>query len=118
MVQMRPLRQEGCRIGHIGGAFTYVVITSEISPSVLGVGLATDNVIRAVYFITLFALAAKTPPESSISTTDVEKDVKSESKSKLPLLQSSTTLAISFAIYKIGSLITKYLAYQEISYYM
>lgn len=42
--------------------------------------------------------------------TDVEEDMKSESGSKLPLLQSATALAISFAICKLGSFVTKYFA--------
>lgn len=41
---------------------------------------------------------------------DVEEDVNSKSESKLPLLQSATALAISFAICKIGSFVTKYFA--------
>lgn len=118
MVPMRPLGQEGWKIAaalmgrHIGGAVNYVAIAEalEISPSVLAAGLAADNVICAVYFATLFALAAKIPPEGPASTTDVEQEVKSESGSKLPLLQSATALAVSFAICKIGSFITKYFA--------
>ncbi|KAI3519491.1 hypothetical protein L1887_08660 [Cichorium endivia] len=118
MVPMRPLGQEGWKIAaalmgrHIGGAVNYVAIAEalEISPSVLAAGLAADNVICAVYFATLFALAAKIPPEGPTSTTDVEQEVKSESASKLPLLQSATALAVSFAICKIGSFITKYFA--------
>nr|XP_043634760.1 uncharacterized membrane protein YjcL-like [Erigeron canadensis] len=118
MVPMRPLAQEGWKIAaalmgrHIGGAVNYVAIAEalEISPSVLAAGLAADNVICAVYFATLFALAAKIPPESSTLTTDVEEKVKSESGGKLPLLQSATALAISFAICKLGSFVTKYFA--------
>lgn len=117
MVPMRPLGQEGWKIAaalmgrHIGGAVNYVAIAEalRVSPSVLAAGLAADNVICAVYFTTLFALAAKIPPEISASTTDVEEDVKSESggKGKLPLIQSATALAVSFAICKVGNFITK-----------
>ncbi|KAI3693323.1 hypothetical protein L6452_33158 [Arctium lappa] len=115
MVPMRPLGQEGWKIAaalmgrHIGGAVNYVAIAEalRVSPSVLAAGLAADNVICAVYFTTLFALAAKIPPENSSSTTDVEEDVKSESGGKLPLMQSATALAVSFAICKVGSFITK-----------
>lgn len=49
----------------------YVAIAEalQISPSVLAAGLAADNVICAVYFTTLFALAAKIAPESSALPT-------------------------------------------------
>lgn len=43
---------------------------------------------------------------------DSEEEVNSEAGSKLPLLQSATALAISFAICKVGSFVTKYFAIQ------
>lgn len=51
-------------------AVNYVAIAEAlgVSPSVLAAGLAADNVICAVYFTTLFALASKIPPETSKST--------------------------------------------------
>lgn len=51
-------------------AVNYVAIAEalEISPSVLTAGLAADNVLCAVYFTTLFALAARIPPEAEAST--------------------------------------------------
>ncbi|KAK6936799.1 Protein of unknown function DUF819 [Dillenia turbinata] len=36
----------------------------DVSPSVMAAGVAADNVICAIYFTLLFALASKTPPES------------------------------------------------------
>ncbi|KAJ0658264.1 hypothetical protein HanLR1_Chr14g0555801 [Helianthus annuus] len=92
----------------------YVAIAEalQVSPSVLAAGLAADNVICAVYFATLFALAAKIPPESSPVTTDAEEEVKSEYGNRLPLLPSATALAVSFAICKLGSFVTKYFAIQ------
>lgn len=41
----------------------------DVSPSVLAAGLAADNVICAVYFTTLFALASKIPPEAPSSAS-------------------------------------------------
>jgi hypothetical protein len=38
-----------------------------VSPSVLAAGVAADNVICAFYFMSLFALASKIPPEASTS---------------------------------------------------
>lgn len=52
-------------------AVNYVAISEAlgVSRSVLAAGLAADNVICAVYFTTLFALASKIPPETATSTT-------------------------------------------------
>ncbi|CAA3031589.1 uncharacterized membrane -like [Olea europaea subsp. europaea] len=77
MVPTRSLGQDGWKIAaalmgrHIGGAVNYVAISEalQVSPSVLTAGLAADNVICAVYFSTLFALASKIPAESSTSTS-------------------------------------------------
>lgn len=51
-------------------AVNYVAIAEalEISPSVLTAGLAADNVLCAVYFTTLFALASRIPSEAEAST--------------------------------------------------
>lgn len=50
-------------------AVNYVAISEalETSHSVLTAGLAADNVICAIYFASLFALASKIPAESSSS---------------------------------------------------
>lgn len=52
-------------------AVNYVAISEAlgVAPSVLAAGLAADNVICAVYFSTLFALASKIPAEASTAST-------------------------------------------------
>lgn len=54
---------------HNVSAVNYVAVSEAlgVSPSVLAAGLAADNVICAVYFTSLFALASRIPPE--VSTT-------------------------------------------------
>ena len=42
-----------------------------MSASVLAAGVAADNVICAVYFMLLFALASKIPPEAAAPTTGI-----------------------------------------------
>ncbi|KAK6936794.1 Protein of unknown function DUF819, partial [Dillenia turbinata] len=114
MVPMRSLGQDNWKIAaalmgrHIGGAVNYVAISEafNVSPSVLAAGLAADNVICAVYFSTLFALASRVPPEDSKSTNDVTIDSDSGAGSKLPVLQTATALSVSLAICKVGSYIT------------
>ncbi|KAL5744683.1 hypothetical protein ACOSP7_027545 [Xanthoceras sorbifolium] len=116
MVPMRSLGQDGWKMAaalmgrHIGGAVNYVAIADAlgISSSVLAAGLAADNVICAVYFTTLFALASKIPPESSASTNDGKTDKESNRGDKLPVLQFATALAVAFAICKAGTFATKY----------
>ncbi|CAK9176899.1 unnamed protein product [Ilex paraguariensis] len=120
MVPMRSLGQDSWKIAaalmgrHIGGAVNYVAISEAlgVSSSVLAAGLAADNVICAVYFTSLFALASKIPPEASTATTDVGLDMQSESGNKIPVLQTATALAVSFAICKIGNFVTKYFGIQ------
>lgn len=117
LVPMRSLGQDGWKIAaalmgrHIGGAVNYVAISEalETSPSVLAAGLAADNVICAIYFASLFALASKIPAESSASTSDAGVNEESESGNKLPVLQTATALAVSFIICKSANLLTKYL---------
>ncbi|XP_065631763.1 uncharacterized protein LOC112011898 isoform X2 [Quercus suber] len=120
LVPMRSLGQDSWKIAaalmgrHIGGAVNYVAISEAlgVSPSVLAAGLAADNVICAVYFTTLFALASKIPPETSMSTNDVAMDVDSEPGNKLPVLRMATALAVSFAICKTCTFLAKYFGIQ------
>ncbi|KAF3959879.1 hypothetical protein CMV_015350 [Castanea mollissima] len=120
LVPMRSLGQDSWKIAaalmgrHIGGAVNYVAVSEAlgVSPSVLAAGLAADNVICAVYFTTLFALASKIPPETSMSTNDVAMDVDSEPGNKLPVLRMATALAVSFAICKTGTFLAKYFGIQ------
>ncbi|XP_059667122.1 uncharacterized protein LOC132312674, partial [Cornus florida] len=116
MVPMRSLGQDSWKIAaalmgrHIGGAVNYVAVSKAlgVSPSVLAAGLAADNVICAVYFTTLFALASKIPPEASPTTNDAGMDMESESGNKLPVLQTATSIAVSFAICRIAIFFTNY----------
>ncbi|KAK9672600.1 hypothetical protein RND81_12G111400 [Saponaria officinalis] len=120
LVPMRSLGTDAWKIAaalmgrHIGGAVNYVAIAEalQISPSVLTAGLAADNVLCAVYFTTLFALASRIPPETEASTTEESVNMESDSGNKLPVLQSATAIAVSFLICKAGSFITKYYGIQ------
>ncbi|XVF09926.1 hypothetical protein REPUB_Repub07fG0139400 [Reevesia pubescens] len=120
IVPMRALGPDSWKIAaalmgrHIGGAVNYVAISNAlgVSPSVLAAGLAADNVICAVYFTSLFALASKVPPETAASTDDAVSPEKSESGGKLPVLQIATALAVAFTICKIGAYFTKFFGIQ------
>lgn len=58
----------------ISVAVNYVAISEAlgVSPSVLAAGVAADNVICALYFMVLFALASKIPPEALRSTNGMK----------------------------------------------
>ncbi|TYH98674.1 hypothetical protein ES332_A11G014300v1 [Gossypium tomentosum] len=114
MVPMRSLGSDNWKIAsalmgsYIGGSVNYIAISEAlgVSSSVLAAGVAADNVICAIYFMVLFALAAKVAPESSTSTDDVETNSDSKMESKIPVLQSATALAVSFSICKVASHVT------------
>ncbi|KAK2653970.1 hypothetical protein Ddye_013826 [Dipteronia dyeriana] len=114
MVPMRSLGQDSWKIAaalmgsYIGGSINYVAISEAlgVSPSVLAAGVAADNVICAIYFMAIFALASKIPPEAS-STDGVEMDTESDSGGNKEVLQTATAIAISFAICKVASYLTK-----------
>lgn len=52
-------------------ALNFVAISEalQISPSVVAAGVAVDNVICALYFMVLFALASKIPPETTSASS-------------------------------------------------
>lgn len=119
LVPMRSLGNDNWKIAaalmgrHIGGAVNYVAVSEalQVTPSVLAAGLAADNVICALYFTTLFALAAKIPAETVQANGDGESTA-AAGDNKLPVLQSATALAVSFAICKAGKYMTSLLGIQ------
>ncbi|KAI3975031.1 hypothetical protein MKX01_005142 [Papaver californicum] len=120
MVPMRSLGQDSWKIAaalmsrHIGGAVNYVAVSEAlgVSPSVLAAGLAADNVICAIYFTTLFALASNIPREAPTSANDDVTNMGSEAGNKLPILQTATAISISFVICTVSTYITKALKIQ------
>ncbi|KAK2983561.1 hypothetical protein RJ640_023095 [Escallonia rubra] len=120
LVPMRTLGQDSWKIAaslmgsYIGGAINFIAISKAlgVSPSVLAAGVAADNVICAVYFIVLFALASKIPPEASRSTNGAALTKASDSGAKLPVLQTATAVTVSFAICKAASCLTEVLGIQ------
>ncbi|KAI3458110.1 hypothetical protein Pfo_014773 [Paulownia fortunei] len=114
MVPMRSLGQDSWKIAaalmgsYIGGAINYVAISEAlgVTPSVIAAGVAADNVICAVYFVLLFALASKIPPEAA-TVTDADSSGPAFNETKLSVLQMATALAVSFAICKAATSLSK-----------
>ncbi|XP_038686604.1 uncharacterized membrane protein YjcL [Tripterygium wilfordii] len=114
MVPMRSLGQDNWKIAaalmgsYIGGTVNYVAISEAlgVSPSVLAAGVAADNIICAIYFVVLFALASRIPPEASKSHNEVEMDLESESGGNSQAERAAIALVVSFMICKTASYIT------------
>ncbi|XP_038906657.1 uncharacterized membrane protein YjcL [Benincasa hispida] len=114
MVPMRSLGPDNWKIAaalmgsYIGGSVNYVAISEAlgVSPSVLAAGMAADNVICALYFVALFALASRTPPEPLTSTDAASTDKDFDLGTKPPVLQTATAVVTSFAICKFVTWIT------------
>lgn len=119
LVPMRSLGQDNWKIAaalmsrHIGGAVNYVAVAEalQVTPSVLAAGLAADNVICALYFTTLFALAAKIPAEEALHPKEVNANGEPTPAAggggdRLPVLESATAMAVSFAICRAGKHMT------------
>ncbi|KAG0610236.1 hypothetical protein M758_7G049300 [Ceratodon purpureus] len=118
LVPLKSLGPDGWKIAaalmarHIGGAVNYVAVTEALgaSPSIVAAGLAADNLICAIYFTTLFALASKIPPDaSSVSGTE---GAPVEGREKVQVLEGSIAIALSATICASGVALAKYLGFQ------
>ncbi|KAL6606422.1 hypothetical protein ACP70R_042075 [Stipagrostis hirtigluma subsp. patula] len=123
LVPMRSLGEDSWKMAaalmsrHIGGAVNYVAVSQalDVSPSVQAAGLAADNIICAVYFTTLFALAAKIPAEPAAAAeggSDSALPAGADAERGLPVLQSAVAMAVAFAICKAGKFATSLLGIQ------
>ncbi|KAI3995580.1 hypothetical protein MKX01_023325 [Papaver californicum] len=120
MVPMRSLGQDSWKIAaalmssYIGGTVNFVAVSEALglSSSVLAAGIAVDNVVCAVYFTILFALASKIPPEASTSSNGDLVDTDSKLGNRPTVLHFATSLAISFGICNVASCLTKVLGIQ------
>uniref|UniRef100_A0A0E0L6U8 Membrane protein YjcL n=2 Tax=Oryza punctata TaxID=4537 RepID=A0A0E0L6U8_ORYPU len=118
LVPMKSLGQDSWKIAaalmgsYIGGAVNYVAISEAlgVSPSVLAAGVAADNIISALYFMTLFSLAAKIPAEAK--TAQDGDNVESEVGRRMSVLHGGAAVALSFVICKAGSAISNKLGLQ------
>ncbi|OEL25492.1 putative membrane protein YjcL [Dichanthelium oligosanthes] len=119
LVPMRSLGQDSWKIAaalmgsYIGGAVNYVAISEAlgVTPSVLAAGVAADNLISALYFMTLFSLASKIPAEPK-TAQDSQKDGESEGGGRHSVLNGGLAIALSFVICKAGSTLADRLGLQ------
>ncbi|KZV27566.1 ferric-chelate reductase [Dorcoceras hygrometricum] len=94
-------------------AINYVAISEALgtSPSVIAAGVAADNIICALYFVVLFSLASKIPPEVSKLTDDASSCPVSN-ESQLSVLQVATAVAVSVSICKAATSLTRFFGIQ------
>jgi len=93
-------------------AVNYVAISEALglTPSVLAAGVAADNLISALYFMALFALASNIPPEAPPPPhgadgqgNKVSGEPQQRGGGRMSVLHGGAALALSFLIYKAGS---------------
>ncbi|GAQ88782.1 hypothetical protein KFL_004590040 [Klebsormidium nitens] len=116
---LRSLGEDGWKMAaalmsrHIGGAVNYVAVSEALqtSSSMVAAGLAADNLICALYFTLVFALAAGIPPDQPSAATSSPITSAAlppeEGKSTFTVLEGSTALALSAAICAVGSRLSK-----------
>lgn len=93
---------------HIGGAINYVAVTAvtQADQAIVSAGLAADNLICALYFSSIYALARGIPPDVQSGaigshTAPKENDL-DDSKSQMTILGGATAIALSAVICHIG----------------
>ncbi|MQL87369.1 hypothetical protein Taro_019912 [Colocasia esculenta] len=116
LVPMRSLGEDSWKIAaalmssYIGGSLNYVAVSEALglSSSVMAAGVATDNIMCAIYFTVLFALASKIPPDSSTSKKN-DSVAAANSENELSVVRMASALVISFAVCKISAFMTRFL---------
>ncbi|GAX19045.1 hypothetical protein FisN_8Hh269 [Fistulifera solaris] len=126
LVPMRSLDDNNWRVAcalaarHIGGAINFVAVaeTLNIAGSVVSAAIAADNVVVALYFAMLFALAKETAPVSSSEENIVQvqgdfeysiTDSSNNLPSQMDLPSVAMALSVSASLVTIGGLFTKLL---------
>lgn len=95
---------------HIGGAVNYVGVceTLDVSASAQMAGLAADNLICALYFTTIFALARGIPADSSADGAIAAPEGEGMTGSRsIGVLEGCTAIALSACICFAGTLAAK-----------
>ncbi len=94
---------------HIGGAVNYVAVANvlNVSPTVLGAGLAADNLCNVLYFALLFYLArdaeykecdtTRTPAKAQTVANDSEKEIAKEDSSGKGFSTYNASAAIAYS---------------------
>lgn len=143
---LRSLGADGYKVAgaltarHIGGSVNYVAVSEalSLSPTARMVGLAADDVIVSVYFVVLYALARRSPPDQAVNKISIENNnnvevldasgsgvgvgegVEAEADStgdddgrrSMGVLNGATAVALAASICAIGTYIANLLRYK------
>ncbi|KAI5062521.1 hypothetical protein GOP47_0023060 [Adiantum capillus-veneris] len=123
LIPLHTLGSDGWKIAaalmsrHIGGAVNYVAVSEAfgVSSSALAAGLAADNLLCAVYFTTVFALASRIPKDSISDVPEVVDELKEGANDgqggpRAYLLQNAVALALSSIVCTCGTYLTQALS--------
>ncbi|EFJ09588.1 hypothetical protein SELMODRAFT_44166, partial [Selaginella moellendorffii] len=121
LVPLTGLGTDGWKIAaalmsrHIGGAVNYVAVSEALgaSPSVVASGLAADNLICAVYFTTLFALASSIAAEEKTGLENTTSPESKNEKAEIKVLEASFALAISAGVCSAGVWCSNIIGYRS-----
>lgn len=108
---------------HIGGSVNYVAVSEalNVSPAPRMAGLAADDVIVSLYFVVLYSLARKTPPDFQIMEGDAKTDAEGTPDSehstdqptpKIDIYNGAAALAVSAILCTLGTSIAKAIGYR------
>lgn len=104
---------------HIGGSVNYVAVSEQLSlsPAARMAGLAADDLIVSLYFIALYSLVRRVPPDTTISSastssSSVEEEEEEEDRRKVTVLHGATALALSTLLCYLGTSIARYIGYK------
>lgn len=103
---------------HIGGSVNYMAVSEALglSPGARMAGLAADDLIVALYFVVLYALVRRVPPEpapaAAGSTAGGGASSAGEDRRAISVLHASTALALSSALCFVGTSIAAAINYK------
>jgi uncharacterized membrane protein len=102
---------------HIGGSVNYVAVSEQLSlsPAARMAGLAADDLIVSLYFIILYSLVRRVPPDIvTTNSTDTPSsfEEEEEDRRKVTVLHGATALALSTLLCYLGTVIARQIGYR------
>lgn len=129
MMPLRMLGDDGWKVAsaltarHIGGSVNYVAVSEilALGPGARMAGIAADDVIVSIYFVALYALARRSPPDggareegagaAEAKPQQVESALE-EDRRGMTVLHGATAIALSATICTLGTAIAAALSYR------
>lgn len=121
IIPLRMLGDDGWKVAgaltarHIGGSVNYVAVSEalSVSPGPRMAGLAADDVIVSLYFVVLYSLARKAPPDA-IDTSHERGSTNTTAtpQPKIDVYNGAAALAVSAILCTLGSSIAKAIGYK------